>query len=959
MSFSRLTALMPCRELEELAQPRGGDDAEQILSAWSALWHPSLIGAARAMPRWAAAARPPEEPADHLFLLPPCSESLLPADWLAGAEKSSAGVLRHLRTRDEMVAAALGCLPPGTAPIEPDLVADFLALGYCHFTIEMLTQHLRYMSNLDEAAFERELLAGAEAACQGDVEAARGRLQAAFDLLHTAREYFYPVEAHLLDLTLVAPTTLGSAFRLALGGEPPANVLVSGQVLEEMALREPASLDVLRKSLEAGTAALIGGEFSELELPLLPPEAIRRQILRGLDAYERHLCQRPTVFGRRRFGITPVLPQILDKLGFVGALHATLDDGRFPAANQSRIRWEGIDGTVLETIVRVPSDASRADAFHGLPQYLGNSMDMDHVATIVFAHWPGRFSPWYLDLQRIARHTTVMGSFATVTNYFQQTGIAGQQTTYKADEYRSPYLKQAVDAGRRDPISRWVRYFARRAEAEAAETLDALASLATTTAPADSGLAAAIDDALAAETPDEAALDGRLRQELDRATERLAQAVTGPAPAGREGILLANPCSFSRRLTLEVPELAALPEVADPVQWAAESAGRRAVVVDVPALGYAWIGPGAGAAEPAPRRWGLFRRRPADPPPLAEINMPEAAASVGEPPPRPGATLRNEFVEIVLDPHTGALRSILDYRSRGPRLAQQIALRLPGAVGDEDDAYSIMAADEILVTVPGPVLGEVVVRGRLLDHSAQRLAGFRQTTRVWRGSRTIELEIELDVEELPGPDPWKSYYASRFAWADESASLYRSVNQASLPTDAVHLEAPHFIDIRSEKLRTTLLTGGLPYHRRFGGRKLDSLLIVRGETARRFRLGIGIDLSHPMAASLDFLSPRIVQPGRGRPRDASGWLFHLDARNVIATHWEPLLAEGRPVGFRARLLETDGRRVSLGLRSFRVPVAASKIVAADRQPAKLPIEGDRIAVDLGPYEWAEVETRFA
>jgi alpha-mannosidase len=285
-------------------------------------------------------------------------------------------------------------------------------------------------------------------------------------------------------------------------------------------------------------------------------------------------------------------------------------------------------------------------------------------------------------------------------------------------------------------------------------------------------------------------------------------------------------------------------------------------------------------------------------------------------------------------------------------------MRLSGA-GDEDDAYSIMAADEVTVRSPGPVLGEVLVRGRLLDRRGLRLAGFQQITRVRRESRIIEIEIELDVERQPEADPWQSYYASRLAWAVEAASMYRSVNQASVPTDAVQLESPHFLDVRFEGQRTTLLTGGLPYHRRIGTRKVDTLLVVRGETARRFRLGIGIDMQQPMAAALDFLAPVATLPGCRRPATAAGWLFHLDNRSVTATHWDPLLVEGRVAGFRVRLLETEGRHISLGLRSFRAVQSAEKVGHADRSPTQLVIEGDRLTVALGPYEWAEVIARFA
>jgi alpha-mannosidase len=270
-----------------------------------------------------------------------------------------------------------------------------------------------------------------------------------------------------------------------------------------------------------------------------------------------------------------------------------------------------------------------------------------------------------------------------------------------------------------------------------------------------------------------------------------------------------------------------------------------------------------------------------------------------------------------------------------------------------------MAADELVVTSPGPVMGEVVVRGRLVDREANRLAGFQQTTRIWRGSRVIELEIELDVEKQPEADPWKSYYAARFAWADDSANLYRSVNGAVSTTSVSQIESPQFVEVRGERLRTTFLTGGLPYHRYFAPTKLDTLLVVRGETARRFRLGIGIDLPNPMPAALDFLAPQAVQPNQAMPTNRSGWLFHLDARNVVATHWEPLLAEGRPIGFRVRLLETEGRAVPLGLRAFRAAKSAQKVGRDDAEPTELAIDGDCISVELGSYEWAEVEVTFA
>ena len=60
MKFDRLVALLPCQSLEDFDLKRREEDAEQLLSAWSSLWHPALLAGAEGIPTWApAAARRP------------------------------------------------------------------------------------------------------------------------------------------------------------------------------------------------------------------------------------------------------------------------------------------------------------------------------------------------------------------------------------------------------------------------------------------------------------------------------------------------------------------------------------------------------------------------------------------------------------------------------------------------------------------------------------------------------------------------------------------------------------------------------------------------------------------------------------------------------------------------------------------------------------------------------------
>ena len=417
--------------------------------------------------------RAPPEASDFLAIVPGCCEPRLPPHWAAESEAAGARVLCGLANRDAMLEAALevvaelpspacgrgagdegGHAGPPTQEAATPLVPDFLALGYCHLLVELIISRARYSSNLDEGGLRSAALAAAAAALVGDAESARRELQAAFDRLHETREYHYAVEPRLLDMTLLAQTTMGQSLRDELATREPRSLLVSGEVVERMAAAEPETLAALKKALTDDVVALVGGEFTELPLPLLGPEAILGQLCRGLAAYERHLGCRPTVFGRRPFGLIAALPQIVRRLGFTAAFHCTLDDGQFPVGSQSRIQWEGTDGTAIEALGCVPLDAAAAASFLLVAEKLAEAGKLDQTATLAFAHWPGRTSGWYDDLQRVASYSTVLGRFVTVDGYFGQSCWDSRHVAYKPDEYRSPYLRQDVAARQPDPISR-------------------------------------------------------------------------------------------------------------------------------------------------------------------------------------------------------------------------------------------------------------------------------------------------------------------------------------------------------------------------------------------------------------------------------------------------------------------------------------------------------------------------
>jgi alpha-mannosidase len=718
----------------------------------------------------------------------------------------------------------------------------------------------------------------------------------------------------------------------------------------------PAVWSRLCSAIDRQEACATGGEEQERALPLLPLETALQSLAAGVERYEALLGRRPQVYARRRAGLWPALPQLLVKLGYQGALHSTLDDGRFPLDAQAKTRWEGLDASAIDVYCRVPSDAARPGTFLGLARTMADSMDNDHVATVGFAHWPGAASPWYEDLRRIARWSPVLGKFTLLDDYFAHTDMPGRLSRFTADQYRTPYLKQAIVRRHRDAISAVVREHLRQAQCAAAQALHTLAALARGSASAGCG-----QPESSAASAGVASSQGETDRVAD-ATRNFAAAIPRASGPQSACMLVVNPLGFARRISVELKEWANPPARTSAVVASGSHGARHFAVVEVPAMGFAWLEPAATQSH-----------TPAREKPIAQDNV-----------------LVNEFLQLTVSRKTGGIQSLYDFSHRGNQLSQQVAFRLPapsaepGSVWrdpDEDASYTKMRAETVEVAASCPAYGEIVSRGVLVDGDDRVLARFCQSAQLWAGSRVAQIEIELDQIEEPRADPWNSYYAARFAWPDATAELARGISLARQKTDAARLEAPEYIDIVSPGGHVTILTGGLPYHRRAGSRMLDSLLVVRGETARRFTLGIGVGVSQPAAAAMELIAPASHVVDGGRPGTShSGWFFHVDARGVVATHWEPIFddeaqasaaiaetaAHGGAAadrghdqraikGFRARLLETAGRPGRVTLRAYRPIASARQVDFLGQTLLQAPVEGDKILLDFAACEWIQIE----
>jgi hypothetical protein len=215
----------------------------------------------------------------------------------------------------------------------------------------------------------------------------------------------------------------------------------------------------------------------------------------------------------------------------------------------------------------------------------------------------------------------------------------------------------------------------------------------------------------------EAKAAATLKDLQQEAAEQLGHRLLAKATVGGPGFLVLNPCSFKRRVALELADVTSPLPISGPVKACQIDEQGARLVVEVPPLGFAWF-PKSGPAGTPPQ---ALRMR------LADQNI-----------------VRNEYFEAEVDPATGGLRGIRDHRTRVNRIAQQLVFQ-PG---------STMRAKEVRVTSRGPALGEIVSEGSLLDEHGKTLATFRQRFRAWLGRPLLEMRVEVFPAQAPQGYAW-------------------------------------------------------------------------------------------------------------------------------------------------------------------------------------------------------------
>jgi len=975
--FLEITILIPGYSIEDLPSDLNERNAASLLNAFAVAWHPWLLHRSARIPEFRQAESTELPTGQHLILVPECSEDWMGHDWQEKLSDTLSVVFHGCGDRDEWIRAIDEEFGVAAEIIPESLLADFFALGTTHLQVMLLSRRMHHFVDPDSYLLETEAFAAAEAAVAGDETKARDHLRRCFECLQDCREQFYPVDCYLLDVCLPSDQSTTADLQSLITESPSLSLVCSGQELQKFCEDDPDFIPSVRSALESDRLSLLTGHQHELRISLGSLSAVYSDLHAAQHWRRHHLKDRSVYWARRRFGMTSSLPSLLSLFNFGGALHVVLDDGLYPDREFGQLSWQAPDGSTIDSVSRIPLAIDGASSFLRFADRFTESMQEDTTAVMLLARLPMLQSPWLTDMQIAAGYAPVLGRFVTMTDFIDQTGNQASATKFDEGEYLSPYLIQSSVLKTEAPITSPAELHQQRAQLETAAFVQALGGIlkpkravamsveATETALSNEESRRIDLTTSDPDTPDQQSerlgriTDSITRQQTEAASQ-LASMVPTTDSVG-QGILLINPLPWKRRCCVPWPSDYQPPAKSGCLTALWRQDQEQLIDAELPAGGFAWIHE-TDASHPA------MTASPAKGKPLADDLI-----------------MRNEYFEVALSETTGGISAVNFHNQRSNRVSQQVAFRYdnPKTVTINEDEmtlpYAAVRMVSSRVVSAGPFRGTIENTCENVDVETQEvMARFRQTVTVERTSPRIHIQIEFDdLASVPDGNPWMTYYACRFAWDNPGASITRSMLGQASGFRMERFEAPDYVEVADSDQRLLIVPHGRPYHRRSGPRMLDSLLLVDGETERRFDFSLDFDQPFPMRTAMEVLQPPLPATTSARIPSGAGsaWILGLSAKNVIIarTRWEP--ADEQPdvsddsddsddtaVPSSGRLVlllqETEGKATACLVRTARPPVSARLRHPDGTGIHELPVLEDGVSVEFRRFHINEVELTF-
>ena len=1006
MAFNRLIAVLPCYSLDDVSKELADPQIAEFHAAWTVLWHPALLSDASGVPEWKRADASSLDVEHALIVMPaslatpqnaPLMERLVVQNCtVATALTTRQSTLESVfRTIEDQNASSMDLaqslpvespgrflferllLPIGIAPSidlhgQPKIgtcVEDFYALGLATLLVQSLTRKIHYSSNLDVVLFAEQASTAAKAFLARNASECERWLQSCFDQLSQERDRYFTQSAHLVDLTLVAPTTLKGGLDRQLAERHPQNLLASAAILEQLSDANPDALQVIIENVASNRLTLAGGSvLSSEQLSQTSPStdymwltqnSLYHYLLRSRLSYLRLGLSLPTVFAQLEPGITWDMPTVLKNIGYKAALLHAFSETSYPVPTQSKITWEASDNKTIDTIASGFLDASFPKSVFSMISDLGKQFDYHQIPTLVFAHWPDRCCDAFHDLVTATRRTSALGQWTTLTNYFESTGSPYSSQTFSSSQFPQT-LPQNRGEYRRIASTLTLeqqKVFCEESTNNLAVITDLILRGKTQysdslrigdLASKPSFFASQVAIPLVATTLGDSNGIKLLRETIGSA---LAGAIPrdSASSSATTGLLLFNPFSGPQRIYLSTTQRPLESSDSQRIYASHTGAYGADVILDLPPMGVLRLSHRANSISEAAR----FKAKGAQGPLVGSSSW----------------LLANEFIECQIDPKSGYLRSLMVARKRGGKLSGMpaIVISKPEHVGGSRYATPANVANQYLFNSPLRATikscGDLVLEGKCYGT-------FEAEYTLWRGARHVDVSVCFKIDQNEDISDnnglWQLAPVWRTAWPSPATTISTWIHGARTKAQGPKangstIYAPELIEFDDAEHRLYLTTIGAPIHRRVDSMFLETLVPSDREVIASHRFRLGMDWPRPYQTLLESLeAPWQIEDSLGDFQSGGSlWMVQVNQPNVRVTCEHLLMdSNSKPNGVRVMIQETSGRSANSRLSFYRDVTTASKVQIDGSVTDMLTIDSGEVILPVKANECSFIDVSF-
>jgi hypothetical protein len=919
------------------------DEMNAWMNGYALLWHPALIFPNDSLPKVDSSYEHDQPHPQTIYAVPNSPTMYQPDDWEWRVRQNGGLQFQCTADREETLRNLQSSIRKATGEegdfasegfvwsdaqkrlidLPMESIRPFLALGLGYLWIDTLFEAMDHDKLLMVEEFRTDFQTAIQAILDGN-DPLESLKQAAAKL-QSAREVLYPSAVHVLDFVRWKEIL---DFPASKSANLPSVILASASQIEQLQEVHPDQFQELKKGLfekEPPVIELIGGLAIERDDAFRPVESQVWNLREGKRRIRELLGYEVAVHARTIGGFQPQSPAWLNSVDIRHAMMVAFDSSLNPTHRATIVSLPSPDGKTIDAFCRVPNPASDVQTFFNLAITLKESIQNDSSPTIALIHFDKPSCESYRDLVELGKLANVLGEFTTLSRYFSDVMAGEYAPAGQSDEFFSNSLEDSNQQHLQDGISRYPALL------EGRRRIDHIFGLAS------------LYRSLHLDAPTDVEKEKfRLLQQFESTWERTGQAASElidleqfwattltdrlqrKSEENQPGRMLLNTSHFPRRAIVSIPD-ATHPLPVDgaikAIQW---EGSERAVIVEIPAFGYAWI--------------------PADG--IPGTSVPKARLRMQD-----GTTIRNEYLEVEIDSQSGGIKSIRDVKTGQARLGMQVVYN-PG---------SQAKGQTITVVSAGPTLAHLQSVGEIIGDGSDCIAKFKVNYRLWIGRPVLEVAVEIEPVHAPVGYPWYAFFGCRFAWRDERSAILRGVNGYPSWSSASKPQTSEFLEVRLGKQSTTLYPLGLPFFQMQGSRMVDLIMITEHEKSRRFKFAIALDRELPMQTAFGLSAPLTVVPTvKGPPlAGPTGWLMHMDAAQMLLTGMRPKEVAGGPNrSIEMHWLETTNLSGSGTFRSVRDPIRAMQLESEDQAGMEFPIEGDAFSIDFTAGDWQRIQIDF-